>query len=283
MLVSTIKSSQQKIGLLELDVAPVMATELGLDISIQENVEFIQTLFDQMGEVASKHLTGLIIDPIYSFSASQHSGKAGCLTRINVLAEEVDPFSIPSLIPDYGLEEISNNYSLAKFDLYYHPSEVNSLKKKQLLAEIHDYCDYLDMNLFLKLNLFHPKGIQYETEDFQNDQLIAVRELSRTTDLIALQFPLEPLAIATLTAELDIPWILIDDGQSYEQYKQELRICLENGASGFVANKTLWQEIFSMKDKGGNLDLPAIEQFIETTFQDRVIELMRIANDNSDN
>ncbi len=283
MLVSTIKSSQQKIGLLELDVAPMMATGLGLDISIQENVEFIQTLFNQMGEVASKHLTGLIIDPIYSFSASQHSGKAGCLTRINVLAEEVDPFSIPSLIPDYGLEEISNNYSLAKFDLYYHPSEESSLKKKQLLAEIHDYCDYLDMNLFLKLNMFHPKGIQYETEEFQNDQLIAVRELSRTTDLIALQFPLEPLAIATLTAELDIPWILIDDGQSYEQYKQELRICLENGASGFVANKTLWQEMFSMKDKGGNLNLTAIEDFIETTFQDRVIELMRIANDYSDN
>jgi len=279
MLLSSIQSAKKKIGLLELDQAPLLSSRLGLDISVNENVELLQTLLLKMGELASAHLTGLVIDPIYSFDASASSGKAGCLTRLNVLADEVDPLAVPAIIPDYGLEEMSNNYNLVKFDLFYHPTESNSLKKKQLLAEIHDYCDYLDMNMLLKLHLYQPKGEEYLSEQFQDDQLLAIGELSRLTELVALQYPLEPLAIATLTAELDVPWILMDEGQSYDQFKQELRVCLENGASGFLVSQALWQEMTQMRQEDKSLDLEQINHFLETTFLDRVIELMRIANE----
>ncbi|KUK79332.1 MAG: hypothetical protein XD95_0470 [Microgenomates bacterium 39_7] len=270
------------IGLLELDIALFLAKKLGLDISVPENVELIQSFLDLMGQVAAEHLTGLVIDPIYSFSASGYSKKNGCVTRLNTLSEEIDPLSPPQLIPDYGLEEISNNYSLAKFELMYHPQEESSLKKKQLLAEIYDYCDYLDMHLLLKLQLYNREGGDYLTETFIEDQLVAVQELSKMTDLIALQNPLDPLSIATLTAELDIPWILINDNQNYDDFKQQLRICLENGASGFIAGQALWQDIAGLKQAEEGLKVDNVTRFIETTFKDRLIELMRIVNEAGD-
>ncbi len=94
MLLSSIQSPKKKIGLLELDQAPLLASKLGLDLSVSQNVELIQALLSKMGNLASTHLTGLVIDPIYSFSASSHSGKAGCLTRLNILADEVDPLAV---------------------------------------------------------------------------------------------------------------------------------------------------------------------------------------------
>ncbi len=279
MLLPTIQSEKKMIGLLELDVAPFLAKKLGLDITMPDNVEIIQSFLDLMGQVGSQHLTGLVIDPIYSFSASRYSQNNGCITRLNTLTEEVDPLTPPQLIPDYGLEEISNNYSLAKFELMYHPQEESSLKKKQLLAEIYDYCDYLDMHLLLKLELYNREGGNYLTETFADDQLVAVQELSKMTDVIALQNPVDPLSVATLTAELDIPWILINDRQNYDDFKQQLRVCLENGASGFVVGPALWEDLGSLKQVEKGLDVDAITNFIQTTFKDRVIELMRIANE----
>ncbi len=279
MLLPTIQSENKMIGLLELDMAPMMAKKLGLDISLPNNVELIQAVLDLMSQVAAEHITGLVIDPIYSFSASKHSQQGGCLTRLNIVSDEFDPLSVPTLIPDYGLEEIANNYSLAKFELLYHPQEDGALKKKQLTAEIFDYCDYLDIHLLLKLQLYNREGGDYLTDTFTEDQLTAVQELSRLTNFIALQYPAEALSIATITAELDIPWILINDNQNYETFKQQLRLCLENGASGFIAGTALWQDLGSFKQEDQSPDIDKIEKFIETTFKDRVIELMRIANE----
>jgi tagatose-1,6-bisphosphate aldolase len=99
------------------------------------------------------------------------------------------------------------------------------------------------------------------------------------TDILALQYPLDPLATATVTAELDIPWLLIGQDQAYEDYKSTLRLCLENGARGFLAGNSLWQEIQDFKQQDKSPDLEQIQQFVNTTVKDRMIELMRITNE----
>jgi tagatose-1,6-bisphosphate aldolase len=235
-----------------------------------------------LGQIGAQHLSGLVVDPIYSFSLINHGGAAGLLTRVTTLNEEVDPLVVPTLIPDYGLEELSENYSLAKLELYYHPQEEKALQKKQLLAEIHDYCDYLDIHLLLKLIIYTPAKVEFTQEQFQQDQLQAVQELSNLTDLIALQYPLTPLATATITAELDTPWILMNQKQNYEEFKQILRASLENGAVGFIAGQSLWSELANYKQSDHSPDLAKIKEFVETTFQDRLIELMRIVKEGSD-
>ena len=281
MNLSAIQSATKKYGLLELDQAPQLASLLGLDLTHLENEKTIKDLIAQLGQIGAQHSSGLVVDPIYSFSLVDHDGVAGLLTRVTTLNEEVDPLVVPTLIPDYGLEELSENYSLAKLELYYHPQEEKALQKKQLLAEIHDYCDYLDIKLLLKLIIYTPAKIEFTQDQFQQDQLQAVQELRSFTDLIALQYPLTPLAAATVTAELDIPWILINQARDYEEFKQTLRASLENGAAGFMAGQSLWAELGNYKQPDHSPDLAKIKEFVQTTFQDRLIELMRIVKEGS--
>jgi tagatose-1,6-bisphosphate aldolase len=279
MNLSAIQSKQEMFGLFELDIAPHLAESLGLDLSLPENEQLVREQLQLLGQLASQHTTGVVIDPIYSFDLVNHQGKAGLITRLTTLNAAVDPLVVPTLIPDYGLEEMRQNYSLAKLELYYHPQEEQALHKKQLLAEIHDYCDYLDINLLLKLIIYTPADQDFEQKVFQEDQLQAVQELRSMTDILALQYPLDPLATATVTAELDIPWLLIGQDQAYEDYKSTLRLCLENGARGFLAGNSLWQEIQDFKQQDKSPDLEQIQQFVNTTVKDRMIELMRITNE----
>jgi len=279
MTLPSIQTAQGKIGLVELDLAPQLAELIGLDLSLPDNVKTIQEILEKIGRISAVQATGLVVDPIYSFGIAQTGGKAGFLTRLTAFSEVVDPVAVPALIPNYGLEEMRNNYSLAELELYYHPQEENALIKKQLLAEIYDYCDYLDIDLLLKLIVYSPANHELTQESFQQDQLQAVQELRSTADVLALQYPLDPLAVATMTAELDIPWILQTQAQSYEEYKKELRICLENGAVGFTAGVNLWREIKKFKLADKSPDLASINQFFETIFQDRLIELMRITQE----
>jgi tagatose-1,6-bisphosphate aldolase len=280
MTLPSIQSTNNNIGLLELDLAPKLAAELGLDLNLSDNVELVKDLLQQMGKIGAEHLTGLVLDPIYSFGVVKNQGKAGILMRLTTLHEEIDPLAIPSLIPNYGLEELRNNYNMACLELYYHPEEEQALKKKQLLAEVHDYCDYLDINLLLKLIVYTPADEEFTPEAFQEDQLTAIQELRGSTDVIALQCPVDALAVATITAELDIPWIFANYNHAYEEFKQELRICLENGAVGFMAGYALCQDLKKFKLEDNSPDLEKIIQFINTTFKDRVIELMRIVEEN---
>jgi len=279
MTLPSIQSKQGTIGLIELDLAPKLASLIGLNLELQENVAVIEKLLTSMGEISSHHLTGLIVDPIYSFAVTKKKGQAGVLTRLTILQDETDPLAVPSLFPNYGLEEMRNNYNMAALELFYHPQEDNALKKKQLLAEIYDYCDYLDIHLLLKIIVYTPAGQEPSQENFQKSQLQAIQEICRTADVVALQYPLDPLAAATITAELDIPWVLSSQGQSYEEYKQELRVSLENGATGFCIGTPLWRELKNMKLEDKSPDLEKINQFIETTFKDRLIELMRISTE----
>ncbi len=279
MTLPSIQSDNKTIGLLELDLAPKLASCLGLDLQISQNVEIVVNLLEQMGKIGAEHLTGLVLDPIYSFELAKNQGKAGILMRLTTVREDLDPLAIPSLIPNYGLEELRNNYNMACLEFYYHPEEEQALKKKQLLAEVHDYCDYLDIDLLLNLIVYTPADEEFTPEAFQEDQLVAIQELKNSTDAIALQCPVDALAIATITAELDIPWIFANYNHNYEEFKQELRICLENGASGFIVGESLWRELNRFKLEDKSPDIEKITQFIDTIFQDRVIELMRIVEE----
>lgn len=281
MNLSAIQSDQEMIGLCELDTAPQIANLLGLDLSLPENEKLIKELLIDMGKIASRHLTGFVVDPIYSFDLIKHDGPAGLLSRLTTLHEDVDPLLVPTLIPEYGLEEMRQNYSLAKLELHYHPQEEKALQKKKFLAEIYDYCDYLDINLLLKLVIYTPADQDFSQEVFQADQLQAIQELHKMADVFALQYPLDPLASATVTAELDCPWILISQNQAYEEYKSALRVCLNNGAQGFLAGDSLWKELDSFKLKDKSPDLEKVKQFIQTTLTDQMIELMRITNESA--
>lgn len=280
MNLSAISSQSGMYQLIELDHAPKLANQLGLDLKTEANVDQIKKLLIKLGQQLSEDSSGLILDPIYSFPLSfKKKPNTGTLLRISTLNDEVDPFALPTLMPNWSVEDVANNYSLAKLELYYHPQEGKALEKKQLVAEIYDYCDYLDIEFLLKLIIYNPQPEKEEKFSLEEAQLQAVQEFRGTANIIGLQNPQGALAAATITAELDIPWLLADQADDYDQLKHNLRVCLENGAQGFMIDQALWAEIQSYKHPDQSPDWSKIDQFINTVVSDRAIELRRITDE----
>ena len=281
--------------LLELDYTPKLAELLGLDVNMENNIQLLEEITQKLATVAQNHVTGLVLDPVYSFSAQLPSTTnnkplttnpklltttiPATLLRLGYLATEVDPLALPILINNWGIENIKNNYATAKLEILYHPDEDKALEKKQLVAEVYDHCQYEKIPFLLKLVVYTPAEEEFNQVSFQEAQLTAVQEFRDTCDVLALQHPQDALASATLTAELDIPWLFVAEGASYDDYKEMLRTSLENGAKGFLVGSVLWQEFAQLRLEDKSPDIEAINKFIETTFRDRLIELRRIVEE----
>ncbi|MEA2056235.1 MAG: hypothetical protein U9O78_00755 [Patescibacteria group bacterium] len=284
MKLPSIQTDQQNYFLFQFDQAPQLAEHLGLDLTVQTNVDLIKDLYTLISQEIKSEISGMVVDSIYSLDLATNKAKsAGLLSRLTTLNTEVDPLAVPTLIPDWSIEDIRSNYGLAKIELYYHPREKKALKKKQLLAELFDYCQYQQIHLLLELIVYTPAEVEFSEQIFQRDQLHAVQELRDRADILALQYPLSPLATATITAELDAPWILTNRGQQYDDLKKILRICLENGGKGALVGQSLWKDFGKLKNEDKSPDVEAIKEFIKTELSDRAIELSRIIDEISQN
>lgn len=284
MRVASLLNSAGFISILELDNNRHLAKSLGLDLTLQDNIQLLDEINGYILQL-SKEVTGVIYDPIYTFKfLSQNNKKASTLIRLEQDKETL-PDSLPLLFPNFSLEEISNNYALAKLELNYHPKEQKALEKKQLLAEIREYSKILKMDILLKLNIYDPNQLLVEKDkqvkfSFDDDQLLAIQELRSFSDVLVIQNPSDPLAMATIISELDIPCLIMANKEDrYEQFKDKFRMAMENGAKGYCLSQVLWQELSTYREENQSLDLPNIQKYFNTTVRDRLIELNRIASE----
>ncbi|MBU1033495.1 hypothetical protein KKI22_00910 [Patescibacteria group bacterium] len=287
MRAANLQSTAGFFAILELDNNRDLAQSLGLDLSLSDNVELLDQINQQL-LLLSKEVTGVIFDPIYTFKfLTQKAGAAGALIRLEQDKENM-PNSMPLLFPNFSLEEISNNYALAKLELNYHPQENKAIEKKQLLSEIREYSKVLKIDFLLKLKIYDPNQFATKEEqagnkivfNLENDQLSAIQELRSLADILVIQNPSDPLAMATIISELDIPCLVMADEQdTYDQFKEKFRMAMENGAKGYCIGQILWKELSAYRSDNQSLDLEGLQKYLNTTVRDRLIELNRIASE----
>ncbi|MBU0579363.1 hypothetical protein KKE34_04045 [Patescibacteria group bacterium] len=279
MHLPALKSNQGTFSILELDQGYQLATSLGLDVDIQGGIDQFNLILQDFITHLAPHPSAVVAEPTFSLPLLLDDIEKGLVLRLDQIKREILPASTPQLASNWGLNEIVNNYAVAKLELWYHPAEEAALNKKKLVSELFEYCQHVGVDLLLKLNVYTLPDESKEKVVFQETQLQAVQELRDSCHLLSVQYPGDALTTATLTAELDHPWIVSLIDQDYEKNKQQLRTALENGAVGFMVGSILWPEILSMRQEDESLDLSAIQSFIETTARDRMIELVRITNE----
>lgn len=282
MRLSALQSASGRISLLQLDNCVDLADGLDLDTNLQAGqTQFAQILTELVSSLG-EHPTGLVVDAAHSFPiVSDLQVKRPLVINLTQPTTNLDPTALPALHPQWGVDEVANNYAVATLTLWYHPAEPQALEKKKIVAELFDYCHHLQIDLLLQLNIYHLADEAKTPEIFHENQLTAVQEFRSMSNALVLQYPQDALAAATLTAELDQPWVVALAPVEYEQAKHQLRTALENGAAGFLAGELFWQEIAKLKQPDESLDLSAIKAFIQTTARDRLLELTRIADEYS--
>lgn len=68
------------------------------------------------------------------------------------------------------------------------------------------------------------------------------------------------------------PWILLTRGADYSLFCDQLEIATRHGCQGFLAGRSLWQELLTLKDTR------AKEEFLKTTLPSRFDEIKDIVN-----
>lgn len=281
---------------------------------LEENNDSITELFispalESMHRLVSQIASGVILDPYVGLqiASSNHTNEENSSEKPNIKktsglilplsipqSGQIDPLAAPHFDSNWGVVEVANNYGVAKLTLYYHPKEEQALRKKQLVAELSEYCRYEKCDFILDLVLYTPAGEEFSVQAFQEAQLQAIQELRSYAQLLMLQYPLDPLACATLTTEIDTPWLVSSRGLRYEEYKETVRTALEGGAKGFCLHEMSWPKpdlntdalatAYRKNDTKALADLAKswhdqFEKQLQTTVRDQLLELSRISQE----
>lgn len=258
----------------------VWAQLLGLDITYSEQKEVLTEFYKQLTTIIVPETTGMLLSPQFGWDVL-HSKPAssGVIFAVDQHSDDQDPRAFPILSKLWTVEHIRNNYGVAKLKLQYHPDEELSAQKRKLVAELYEYAQYEKVDFILEL-VTSTNSVENENdEESQSVQLQAIKHFRQLCDAMILEMPSDAFTAATVTAELDIPWILTDAGfTGYTEHKEAIRLCLESGAKGCVVGSSLLSD--------HELPLPLTQETMEnmvrelaTTVRDRALELRRITEE----
>lgn len=253
-----------------------LALLFGLDWAEASTQHTVTQLLQLMGQHLADQATGIVADPRTGQDLARvKPPEAAWMLRLSEFQTESTIAAAPKFLPHWSVENIKNDYGVVYVQLFYHPSEPAALAKKQLVAETYDFCQYHQVPLFLDLAL-----TQLEPDEDREQVLLqTLSELRDQADLLGLPYPGSPLLAATVSAELDVPWLLSSGGQTYDEFKTQLRDAIENGAQGYLISASLYRELEACRLPDHSPDWLAIESFISTTARDRLIELSRIVDE----
>ncbi len=281
MQLPRIQTKTGKYLLLDLSDIHELVDVFGITWETDEQRLQLEILISLIVSQLSPLVSGIVLGPEIGFSAlDQKAPQAGLLLSLEKQTDLLLVNEMPSVFPQWGVTHVKNNYGILFTKLFYHPHGELAKEKKRLLAELKDACKYEGIANVLLLSLYPPEGQPANQEAFQESQLTSIREFQTVADLLLLEYPHTALAAATITAELDIPWVLVDRTQDYLHLKTALRTSLEAGAAGIsVGGGNLFSGIRPFvldKDRVTQESMQQFETHLKTEVRDRLLEINRI-------
>lgn len=276
MTLSSIQTASGMYTIAPFDHRGSLATTLGLDLQTAAGKKTLTQLKILFMQTFSPFCSGVLVDPEYGFPAVEYKAEhCGLIMTLESSGYNDEKTAVPVLMPNWGVEGVKNNFAVAKLLIYYHPQEQNAEQKLKLVMELGESCRKEGVAFLVEPVIFSPNPKAELTQaEFAEAQLQTCQEFQPHCDILKIQYPGDALSCATITAELDVPWILLSRGLHYDEFKEALKVSLENGCKGFAAGRSVWQEISEQKKEDGSLDMNAVQQFLQTTALERLKELI---------
>lgn len=239
------------------------------------------------------HSSAILIDPIFgaasALSRGYISGHQGFLVSLEATGyEDSEGDRITTAAERWSVAKIKRlGASAVKILLYYNPDSSTSIQQEDFIKRAAQDCREHDIPLLVEPMTYNiSDGPKKGTVEFAVRKPEMVIETARRLcplglDVLKAEFPDDPdhetdtekMAehCRDLTQAAGIPWVLLSAGVDYETFKLQTTIACENGASGFLAGRAIWQEAPG---------LPEAEQvgFLNSTAVQRLNELTGIAN-----
>ena len=209
--------------------------------------------------------TAVLLDPVYSIgqAITQRAlpPKTAFLSAIEEQGYLGDPYSRQTtMLEGWGIEKAKMlGASGVKVLLFYHPqSGETTEKQEQLVTGLSAECRRFDIPIFLEPIVYSldPNVSKDSTEFAAERPRIMVETVRRLgalkPDVLKLEFPVDCQyerneavwqdACAEMNEASPVPWTLLSGGDSFELFRQQLTVACQNGCSGFLVGRALWQE-----------------------------------------
>ena len=258
-------------------------------VSYQDMVNF---KLKQMKHLAP-HSSAILLDPVYgaapALAKGLISGRQGFLVSLEATGyDESEGDRLTTAAEGWSVGKIKRmGGSAVKLLLYYNPGSSTASQQEAFVVQAGEECRQHDIPFLVEPMTYHiVNGPKKGTAEFAERKPEMVIETARKLcplglDVLKAEFPDDPTFqkdegkmadhCRQLTEAAGIPWVLLSAGVDYETFELQTRIACENGASGFLAGRAIWQEAPG---------LPAGEQdrFLADTAVGRLNKLTEIAN-----
>jgi tagatose-1,6-bisphosphate aldolase len=236
--------------------------------------------------------TAILMDPLHGAFALAHDAVPARLGLIMCLeefgyeghAEE----RLTATIKAWSVAKIKRMGAVGvKVLLFYHPESPVAAQQEAFVERVAAECRQHDI-AFLLEPMSYPirAGMPKESADFARDKPRIVIESARRlgalgVDLLKAEFPDDPrfepdegrlrAHCRALSEASPVPWVLLSAGETFDMFQRLTAIACQEGASGFMVGRAIWQEAMGLPDPA------ARERFLATTGASRLRILTALA------
>jgi tagatose-1,6-bisphosphate aldolase len=216
-------------------------------------------------KLISPFATAVLLDPIYSLGQviAQRAlpPRTAFLSAIEEQGYLGDPYARQTtMLEGWSIEKAKMlGASGVKVLLFYHPGAGHAADiQEQFVTRLLVECNRFDIPMFLEPIVYslNPNVSKNSAEFAAERRTIMVETVRRLgalkPDVLKLEFPVDcnfekdealwQEACAELNEASPVPWTLLSGGDSFEAFQKQLRVACQNGCSGFLVGRALWQE-----------------------------------------
>lgn len=172
---------------------------------------------------------------------------------------------------DYSVADLKNMGAKGvKILLYFHPFVKSTPKQLEIAKRVLSDCQRENLPFFLEFLTYEIKGLENEIAALIFKSLKMFLENKIVPDVFKLEYPGNGAACKNITKILGkTPWILLTKAGEYKDFRLNLEIAIKNGASGFLAGRSLWKDF---------IDYPKDEwpEFFRETVRKRFGEIVSL-------
>jgi tagatose-1,6-bisphosphate aldolase len=256
----------------------VMRPDAPEAVTVEQIVEFKA----QVIRALAPETSGILLDPIYgaaqAFSGG-YVGSTGVLIELEVADYQLKPLPLDvTLLPDWNVSKIKRmEADGAKLFFYYNPDDAaHAASQEQALRRLVEACAEHDIPFYAE-PIIYPMGEDETTfaHNFSRRVIEAGRRVAGLgVDVLKIEFPVHSsllddealcrAACEQLTAAVDVPWVLLSAGVTFEAFCRQVEIACAAGASGFIGGRSVWDEAAQIADPAERI------AWLETTGRERL-------------
>lgn len=236
---------------------------------VSAKYEIIEALYNQFSSVLLDPEFGLSAYSKYVQTATIRSPKQYLLSCEKTGYSDEKGERVTEL--EYSVKQLKDLGATGiKLLLYVNPFVSSFTKQLETARKVLDDCKIYELPLFIEF-------VTYSLEESSSKSQLILDSVQKFVSeevipaVFKIEFPENESSCAKITHLLGkTPWILLTRGASFDQFKNELKIACQNGAKGFLAGRSVWQEALRLKGQER-------KQYLETVSKKRFEEIAEIA------